>query len=100
MIGAGSGGEIQAALARSVIGGLLVDSGAFDWEASGLFPTLTEPYEGFHGLDFAEGYRNLPFVGVLKEHLYKEVLMRGAILEQLAAGEISSEDALSLLQGE
>jgi len=36
-----------------------------------------------YGLDFAEGYRNLPFVGVLKEHLYKEVLMRGAILEQI-----------------
>jgi hypoxanthine phosphoribosyltransferase len=34
-----------------------------------------------YGLDFAEGYRNLPFVGVLKEHLYKEVLMRGAILK-------------------
>jgi hypoxanthine phosphoribosyltransferase len=36
-----------------------------------------------YGLDFAEGYRNLPFVGVLKEHLYKEVLMRGAILDQI-----------------
>jgi hypoxanthine phosphoribosyltransferase len=36
-----------------------------------------------YGLDFAESYRNLPFVGVLKEHLYKEVLMRGAILEQI-----------------
>jgi hypoxanthine phosphoribosyltransferase len=35
-----------------------------------------------YGLDFAEGYRNLPYVGVLKEHLYKEVLMRGAILQQ------------------
>jgi O-acetylhomoserine (thiol)-lyase len=36
------------------IGGLLVDSGAFDWEMSGKFPTLTEPYAGFHGMDFAE----------------------------------------------
>jgi hypoxanthine phosphoribosyltransferase len=36
-----------------------------------------------YGLDFAEGYRNLPFVGVLKEHLYKEVLMRGAIVRQI-----------------
>jgi hypoxanthine phosphoribosyltransferase len=36
-----------------------------------------------YGLDFAEGYRNLPFVGVLKEHLYKEVLIRGAILRQM-----------------
>ena len=36
------------------IGGLLVDSGGFDWEASGRFPELTEPYEGFHGMDFQE----------------------------------------------
>ncbi len=38
------------------IGGVLVDRGAFDWEASGLFPTLTEPYAGYHGLDFAEEF--------------------------------------------
>jgi O-acetylhomoserine (thiol)-lyase len=37
-----------------VIGGLLVDGGAFDWEASGKFPELTEPYSGFHGMDFQE----------------------------------------------
>jgi O-acetylhomoserine (thiol)-lyase len=37
-----------------VIGGLLVDGGRFDWMASGKFPTLTEPYEGFHGMVFAE----------------------------------------------
>ena len=37
-----------------VIGGLLVDSGRFDWDASGFFPTLTEPYPGFHGMDFTE----------------------------------------------
>ncbi|MBI3140783.1 MAG: O-acetylhomoserine aminocarboxypropyltransferase [Rhodocyclales bacterium] len=36
------------------IGGLLVDGGTFDWERSGKFPTLTEPYAGFHGMDFAE----------------------------------------------
>jgi O-acetylhomoserine (thiol)-lyase len=37
-----------------VIGGLLVDGGAFDWDAAGKFPTLTEPYAGFHGMDFTE----------------------------------------------
>ena len=36
------------------IGGLLVDSGRFDWEASGKFPVLTAPYEGFHNMDFEE----------------------------------------------
>ena len=38
----------------TVIGGVLVDSGAFDWEASGRFPELTEPYAGFHGMVFSE----------------------------------------------
>ncbi len=38
------------------IGGVLVDSGKFDWEASAKFPTLTEPYAGYHGLDFAEEF--------------------------------------------
>ena len=37
-----------------VIGGVLVDSGRFDWQAAGKFPTLTAPYEGFHGMVFAE----------------------------------------------
>jgi O-acetylhomoserine (thiol)-lyase len=34
----------------------LVDGGIFDWEASGKFPTLTEPYEGFHNLDFVDEF--------------------------------------------
>lgn len=38
------------------LGGIVVDGGRFDWEASGRFPTLTEPYEGFHGLDFVEEF--------------------------------------------
>jgi O-acetylhomoserine (thiol)-lyase len=38
-----------------VIGGLVVDGGTFDWEAH-RFATLAEPYEGFHGLVFAEEF--------------------------------------------
>ncbi len=38
----------------TVVGGVLVDSGRFDWEASGRFPELTEPYAGFHGMVFSE----------------------------------------------
>lgn len=44
------------------IGGAVVDSGRFDWEASGKFPTLTEPYAGYHGLDFAEEFGPLAFI--------------------------------------
>ncbi len=38
----------------TVIGGLLVDQGRFDWERSGKFGTLSEPYKGFHGMSFDE----------------------------------------------
>ena len=38
------------------IGGALVDGGRFDWRASGKFPTLTEPYAGYHGIDFSEEF--------------------------------------------
>ena len=46
----------------TAIGGVVVDSGRFDWEASGKFPTLTEPYAGYHGLDFAEEFGPQAFI--------------------------------------
>ena len=44
------------------IGGVIVESGRFDWEASGKFPTLTEPYAGYHGIDFAEEFGPHAFI--------------------------------------
>ena len=38
----------------TVIGGVVVDAGSFDWDASGQFPELTEPYDGFHNMVFSE----------------------------------------------
>ena len=38
------------------IGGVVVDGGNFDWTASGKFPTMTEPYAGYHGIAFAEEF--------------------------------------------
>jgi O-acetylhomoserine (thiol)-lyase len=38
----------------TVIGGVLVDGGRFDWDASGRFPELSAPYDGFHGMVFSE----------------------------------------------
>ncbi len=38
----------------TVIGGIVVDGGTFDWEKSGKFPELTEPYAGFHNMVFSE----------------------------------------------
>ncbi len=38
----------------TVVGGIVVDGGSFDWEKSGRFPELTEPYDGFHNMVFSE----------------------------------------------
>ena len=38
------------------LGGVLVDGGRFDWEASGRFETMTEPYVGYHGISFADEF--------------------------------------------
>ena len=44
------------------IGGVLVDGGTFDWQGSGKFPTLTEPYAGYHGINFSEEFGPGAFV--------------------------------------
>lgn len=44
------------------VGGCLVDSGRFDWEASGLYTQFTEPYEGFHGMDFVDEFGPYAFI--------------------------------------
>jgi len=44
------------------IGGVLVDGGRFDWDKSGKFPTLTEPYEGFHDMVFTEESTTAAFI--------------------------------------
>ena len=38
------------------IGGVVVDGGRFDWAASGRFPTLSEPYDGYHGITFTQEF--------------------------------------------
>jgi O-acetylhomoserine (thiol)-lyase len=38
----------------TVIGGVLVDGGRFDWSEAARFPELNQPYAGFHGMVFAE----------------------------------------------
>lgn len=46
----------------AVIGGVLVDSGRFDWEGSGRFPTITEPYPPYHGVVFSQEYGPSAFI--------------------------------------
>src|SRR3546814_11364247 len=43
------------------LGGLLVDGGRFDWEASGKFEQLTEPYDGYLCIDFADAFGTQAF---------------------------------------
>lgn len=38
----------------TVIGGIVVDSGNFDWDKTGNFPEMSQPYDGFHGMIFSE----------------------------------------------
>jgi O-acetylhomoserine (thiol)-lyase len=46
----------------TVVGGLLVDSGRFDWKTSPRFPELNEPYAGFHGMVFSEESSDAAFL--------------------------------------
>ena len=43
------------------LGGIVVESGKFDWAASGKFPALTEPEPAYHGLRFYENFGDFAF---------------------------------------
>ena len=43
------------------LGGVVVDSGKFDWSRGGRYPALTEPEPGYHGLRFYETFGDLAF---------------------------------------
>ena len=45
----------------TVTGGAIVDSGKFDWSASGKFPSLSDPEPAYHGLKFHETFGPLAF---------------------------------------
>src|SRR5579871_2429059 len=44
------------------IGGAIVDSGKFDWKASGRFPGITEPEPAYHGAIFADAVGRLAYI--------------------------------------
>ncbi len=43
------------------LGGIIVESGKFDWAASGKFPSMTEPEPAYHGLRFFENFGDFAF---------------------------------------
>lgn len=57
----------------TAIGGLIVDSGRFDWEASGKFPSLCDPNPSYHGLSFTKAAGAAAFVTKIRAILLRDM---------------------------
>ena len=56
----------------TTIGGVIVDSGKFDWEASGKFTSLTEPNPSYHGISFTKAVGPAAFVTKIRAILLRD----------------------------
>lgn len=56
----------------TTIGGVIVDSGKFDWEASGKFPSLVEPNPSYHGVSFTKAVGAAAFVTKIRAILLRD----------------------------
>ena len=56
----------------TVMGGVVVDSGKFDWAASGKFPGLSQPNPSYHGVIFTEACGNLAYILKLRTTLMRD----------------------------
>lgn len=56
----------------TAIGGVIVDSGKFDWEASGKFKSLTEPNPSYHGISFTKAVGSAAFVTKIRAILLRD----------------------------
>ena len=72
----------------SVMGGVVVDGGHFDWAASGKFPGLSKPNPSYHGVVFTEAAGNLAYIIKMRTTLMRD---QGACL--------SPFNAFTLIQG-
>jgi O-acetylhomoserine (thiol)-lyase len=72
----------------TTLGGIIVDSGKFDWKASGKFPQFAEPNPSYHGLTFTEVAGDAAFVTYIR-----------CILLRDTGAAISPFNAFLLLQG-
>jgi O-acetylhomoserine (thiol)-lyase len=55
------------------IGGVIVDSGKFDWAASGRFPSLTEPDPSYHGVRYVEALGPLAYIIKARVQLLRDL---------------------------
>ncbi|MBQ1406617.1 MAG: O-acetylhomoserine aminocarboxypropyltransferase/cysteine synthase [Eubacterium sp.] len=72
----------------TTLGGIIVDSGKFDWKASGKYPAIADPNPSYHGISFAEAAGPAAFVTFIR-----------AILLRDTGAAISPFNAFLLLQG-
>ena len=56
----------------TTIGGVIIDSGKFDWEASGKFASLTEPNPSYHGISFTKAVGAAAFVTKIRAILLRD----------------------------
>ena len=66
----------------TTIGGVIVDGGKFDWEASGKFPSLVEPNPSYHGVSFTKDVGAAAFVTKIRALLLRDT---GATLSPVHA---------------
>lgn len=72
----------------TTLGGIIVDSGKFDWKASGKYPAIADPNPSYHGISFADAVGPAAFVTYIR-----------AILLRDTGATISPFNAFLLLQG-
>lgn len=66
----------------STLGGVIIDSGNFDWEDSGKFPSLTEPNPSYHGVSFTKAVGKAAFVTKIRAVLLRDT---GATIAPISA---------------
>jgi O-acetylhomoserine/O-acetylserine sulfhydrylase len=65
----------------TTLGGIVVDSGKFDWAASGKFPSFTEASPGYHGMIFNDAFAGQAFAAKVRFEVLRDL---GAALNPLA----------------
>lgn len=66
----------------TTLGGVIVDSGKFDWEASGRYPAISEPNPSYHGVSFVKAAGEAAFVTYIRAILLRDT---GAAISPFAA---------------
>lgn len=66
----------------TTLGGIIVDSGNFDWSAGGKYPAIAEPNPSYHGVSFVKAARDAAFVTYIRAILLRDM---GAAISPFAA---------------